>query len=147
MSKKKVSYFYDSASCPLVSITVQSPFPLPLLTLPDCTLAFLVLQGAHAHAGEFGENYYGANHPMKPHRLCMTHHLVLGYGLHKHMEVYVSLMSCACACSACSAPAERLLPGALISCQIGVSTLKACMRPSHPLCHMCVTFTGMYTAT
>ena len=41
-------------------------------------------------AGEFGEMYYGANHPMKPHRLCMTHHLVLGYGLHKHMEVYVS---------------------------------------------------------
>ena len=34
--------------------------------------------------------YYGANHPMKPHRLCMTHHLVLGYELHKHMEVYVS---------------------------------------------------------
>ena len=36
--------------------------------------------------------YYGANHPMKPHRLCMTHHLVLGYGLHKHMEVYVSTL-------------------------------------------------------
>lgn len=34
--------------------------------------------------------YYGANHPMKPHRLCMTHHLVLGYELHKSMEVYVS---------------------------------------------------------
>ena len=27
---------------------------------------------------------------MKPHRICMTHHLVLGYGLHKHMEVFVS---------------------------------------------------------
>jgi hypothetical protein len=50
-------------------------------------------------AGEFGEMYYGANHPMKPHRLCMTHHLVLGYGLHKHMEVYVShfsMPSCPC---------------------------------------------------
>lgn len=46
-----------------------------------------------SRAGEFGENYYGANHPMKPHRLCMTHHLVLGYGLHKHMEVYVSSQS------------------------------------------------------
>lgn len=27
---------------------------------------------------------------MKPHRLAMTHQLVLGYGLHKHMEVHVS---------------------------------------------------------
>lgn len=27
---------------------------------------------------------------MKPHRLCMTHHLVLSYELHKKMEVYVS---------------------------------------------------------
>jgi hypothetical protein len=26
---------------------------------------------------------------MKPHRLAMTHQLVLGYGLHKHMEVHV----------------------------------------------------------
>ena len=42
--------------------------------------------------------YYGANHPMKPHRLCMTHSLVLGYGLHEKMEVYVS------ACAACMKP-------------------------------------------
>jgi hypothetical protein len=28
---------------------------------------------------------------MKPHRLCMTHHLVLSYGLHKKMEIYVSI--------------------------------------------------------
>lgn len=27
---------------------------------------------------------------MKPHRISMAHHLILGYGLHKHMEVYVS---------------------------------------------------------
>jgi hypothetical protein len=27
---------------------------------------------------------------MKPTRMAMTHHLVLGYGLHKKMEVYVS---------------------------------------------------------
>ena len=26
---------------------------------------------------------------MKPIRLDMTHHLIVGYGLHKHMEVYV----------------------------------------------------------
>ena len=27
-------------------------------------------------------------HPMKPHRLAMTHNLVLNYGLQKHMHVY-----------------------------------------------------------
>ncbi len=42
-----------------------------------------------AHSGELEEVYYGANHPMKPPRLCMAHHLVLGYDLHKHLEVYV----------------------------------------------------------
>ena len=40
--------------------------------------------------GEWGGAYYGANHPMKPHRLAMTHSLVLAYGLHEGMEVYVS---------------------------------------------------------
>jgi len=26
---------------------------------------------------------------MKPHRLVMTHHLVMAYDLHKRMEIYV----------------------------------------------------------
>ncbi|CAL8463701.1 g3235 [Coccomyxa elongata] len=43
---------------------------------------------AYFYDSEYGEMYYGANHPMKPHRLCMTHHLVLAYDLHKRMEVY-----------------------------------------------------------
>mgnify|MGYP002631295255 FL=1 len=66
-------------------------------------------RGAHAHSllislllsstslstsspssADFGSVYYGANHPMKPHRLAMTHSLVLAYGLHEGMEVYVS---------------------------------------------------------
>lgn len=41
-------------------------------------------------AGEFSTYYFGQNHPMKPHRLTMTNHLVLGYGLHKHMDMFVS---------------------------------------------------------
>ncbi len=43
-------------------------------------------------AGDVGNVYYGPNHPMKPHRLCMTHSLVLAYGLHEKMEIYVSLL-------------------------------------------------------
>lgn len=30
----------------------------------------------------------GAGHPMKPHRLALTHNLVLNYGLYQKMEVY-----------------------------------------------------------
>eukprot|EP00743_Colponemidia_sp_Colp-15_P002208 GILK01002394.1.p1 GENE.GILK01002394.1~~GILK01002394.1.p1 ORF type:complete len:431 (-),score=36.89 GILK01002394.1:260-1552(-) len=35
-----------------------------------------------------GTYYYGAGHPMKPHRLRMAHQLILNYGLYKKMEVY-----------------------------------------------------------
>ena len=42
-------------------------------------------------AGDVGSVYYGPNHPMKPHRLCMTNSLVLAYGLHNKMEIYVSV--------------------------------------------------------
>ncbi|KAJ2470466.1 histone deacetylase [Coemansia sp. RSA 2322] len=35
-----------------------------------------------------GNFHYGKQHPMKPHRLTLTNHLVLNYGLHKYMDVY-----------------------------------------------------------
>ncbi|BGP13539.1 hypothetical protein JCM10213_006680 [Rhodosporidiobolus nylandii] len=35
-----------------------------------------------------GEYHFGERHPMKPHRLTLTNHLVIGYGLHKKMDVY-----------------------------------------------------------
>ena len=37
---------------------------------------------------DVGNYYYGPGHPMKPHRLAVTHSLVLNYGLHKKMAVY-----------------------------------------------------------
>ncbi|PKU84582.1 histone deacetylase 9 [Dendrobium catenatum] len=43
---------------------------------------------AYFYDGDVGNVYFGPNHPMKPHRLCMTHHLVLSYELHKKMEIY-----------------------------------------------------------
>nr|XP_034911521.1 histone deacetylase 9-like [Populus alba] len=43
---------------------------------------------AYFDDGDVGSVYFGPNHPMKPHRLCMTHHLVLSYELHKKMEIY-----------------------------------------------------------
>lgn len=42
--------------------------------------------------GEIGDYYYGPGHPMKPHRIRMTHNLLLHYGLYQKMQVYVSQM-------------------------------------------------------
>lgn len=43
---------------------------------------------AYFYDGDVGSAYYGPNHPMKPHRLCMTHALVLAYDLHKKLQVF-----------------------------------------------------------
>lgn len=37
---------------------------------------------------DVGNNYYGQGHPMKPHRIRMTHNLLLNYGLYRKMEIY-----------------------------------------------------------
>lgn len=38
--------------------------------------------------GDVGNYYYGAGHPMKPHRIRMTHNLLLNYGLYRQMHIY-----------------------------------------------------------
>ena len=38
--------------------------------------------------GEVPHFYYGPGHPMKPHRLKLTHHLLLSFGLYRRMDVY-----------------------------------------------------------
>lgn len=42
--------------------------------------------------GDVGNYYYGQGHPMKPHRIRMTHNLLLNYGLYRKMEIYVCQM-------------------------------------------------------
>lgn len=42
-------------------------------------------------AGDVGHHYYGPGHPMKPHRMKMAHHLLLGYGIYRDLHVHVSL--------------------------------------------------------
>lgn len=37
---------------------------------------------------EVGNFHYGAKHPMKPHRLALTHSLVMEYGLLDKMDVF-----------------------------------------------------------
>lgn len=56
--------------------------PIFPLTLPvACSLS----------SGDIGNYYYGQGHPMKPHRIRMTHNLLLNYGLYRKMEIYVSM--------------------------------------------------------
>mmetsp|Transcript_6903 Transcript_6903/g.11937 ORF Transcript_6903/g.11937 Transcript_6903/m.11937 type:complete len:429 (-) Transcript_6903:495-1781(-) len=43
---------------------------------------------AYFYDAEVGNFYYGQGHPMKPHRMRMTHNLLLHYGLYKQMEVF-----------------------------------------------------------
>ena len=42
---------------------------------------------AYFYDPEVGNFHYGQLHPMKPHRIAVTHSLVLNYGLHKKMQV------------------------------------------------------------
>ncbi|KAG2224151.1 hypothetical protein INT45_000166 [Circinella minor] len=43
---------------------------------------------AYFHDEGVGNYHYGERHPMKPHRLTLTNHLVLNYGLHDKMEIF-----------------------------------------------------------
>lgn len=87
---------------------------------------------SYYYDSDVGQAYYGANHPcaprllrvphtvtrctrMKPHRLAMTHHLVLAYDLHKRMEIYVRAPRACCllgGLTPCAAPAAGLCLGA-----------------------------------
>ena len=37
---------------------------------------------------QIGNFHYGEGHPMRPHRVRLTHHLVVNYGLYKHLNVF-----------------------------------------------------------
>ncbi|KAL0584321.1 hypothetical protein ABG067_005822 [Albugo candida] len=43
---------------------------------------------AYFYDSEIGNYHYGPNHPMKPHRVRMTHNMIVNYGLTKHMEIF-----------------------------------------------------------
>lgn len=104
MGKNRVCYFYDGASpapCRQCSRCVPCTRPQPA---PEC----LRRSAARHHyelraskrarcADEVAGLYYGLRHPMKPQRITMTHHLVLGYRLHDFMDVYVRPLAFPCA--------------------------------------------------
>lgn len=42
-----------------------------------------------ACVAEVGNYNYGPGHPMKPHRIRMTHNLLVNYGVYKHLQTFV----------------------------------------------------------
>ena len=68
--------------------TVQSAEFLTFSTVRfDFVSTFVRVALIFLSAGDVGNYHYGQGHPMKPHRVRMTHNLVINYGLYKQMEV------------------------------------------------------------
>jgi len=57
----------------------------------EAFIVFLAITKQFLLLGDVGNYYYGQGHPMKPHRIRMTHNLLLNYGLYRKMEIYVSV--------------------------------------------------------
>ena len=89
---------HQRAVCACVSFNLTphrdiSPPPPPLYYCWNTTNSALfhhLISVCPYSAGDIGNYYYGQGHPMKPHRIRMTHNLLLNYGLYRKMEIYVS---------------------------------------------------------
>lgn len=69
----------------------------PVASLWSCQEEFVfypAVTNSLLSPGDVGNYYYGQGHPMKPHRIRMTHNLLLNYGLYRKMEIYVSEEKC-----------------------------------------------------
>lgn len=64
---------------------------------------------SYFYDSDYAGFYYGADHPMKPQRMCMAHELILGYGLHERLDIYVSPPP-ACPRRFCTRPVPAALP-------------------------------------
>ena len=83
------------------------------------------MQVAYFYDADVATYYYGQHHPMKPHRIKMTHSLILNYGLYNMMEVSSRTVHCtesgASACKpliACPPACPALTVSSLMGCQL-----------------------------
>lgn len=69
------------------------------LLLPRCLVAAMETKRrvSYYYSPDVGHYYYGPGHPMKPHRLKLTHNLILAYGLYRKMECFVRRLLRVCA--------------------------------------------------
>lgn len=56
------------------------------MTVPYCTIYHLLITIIIEEVGDYN---YGPGHPMKPHRIRMTHDLLVNYDVYKHLSIYV----------------------------------------------------------
>ncbi len=56
-------------------------------SIPISPSALHAAQVAYFYDPEIGNYHYSNQHPMKPHRIKMTHALILHYGLYNDLEV------------------------------------------------------------
>ncbi len=156
--KKKVAYFYDGTSTwfPRFGIFAVSACRALLPStfravkvcrrLKVCVCMFVcvcvcvcVCDGASEDIGNF---YYGQAHPMKPHRIRMTHDLVVNYNLYKRMEIFVRVeMLLLRLCSHCPSHGfhdEPQLTHILFSSSNGMQMeFVVCMRTVVCVCVLC----------
>jgi len=72
------AFFYDRAPGDSLAVVQDASHIRPH---SDQRVAYYFPKGV-------GDYHYGERHPMKPARLTLTNRLVMGYGLHKYMDVY-----------------------------------------------------------
>ena len=91
-SKVTQNSFHSSYSLLLLVLSVFPSFACPIMSKKHVSYFY---DGVYAvcervkQAEEVGGYYYGQGHPMKPHRIRMTHNLLLNYGVYQLMEIYV----------------------------------------------------------
>lgn len=82
--KRRVCYYYDGKWREMVADGWRVATVVLGCEWQELSLVSLMV------AADVGNYYYGQGHPMKPHRIRMTHNLLLNYGLYRKMEIYVS---------------------------------------------------------
>ncbi|KAJ6261674.1 hypothetical protein Dda_2472 [Drechslerella dactyloides] len=70
------------------NIVFDSGPPLPASPLQKKRVAYFYDYGLYDNTADVGNYAYVAGHPMKPHRIRMTHSLIMNYKLYKKMEIY-----------------------------------------------------------
>ncbi|KAF9601671.1 hypothetical protein IFM89_021723 [Coptis chinensis] len=78
-----VSEYYFDFSCGCILVWVMEIGGNSLPSGPDGVKRKI----SYFYDPEVGNYYYGQGHPMKPHRIRMTHALLAHYGLLQHMQV------------------------------------------------------------
>ena len=68
--------------------TTTTSIPLPLQPSSSQMTKSSNRRVSYFYDAEIGNYHYGQGHPMKPHRVRMTHNLVVNYGLYRRMEVF-----------------------------------------------------------